>query len=193
MAIASERHLDNSGQGLLKVPGFNGVSLRHIEVKPYFAKGLSWMQTERLTAREIAMLRFMNTVTDKPSWHIDIFDEQIVQGWRKEALNRVLISTRAWEWCQAELRDNAVSYSKTGYVSIFETGSCMRKSDSAVSLNLHTELGNNIAALTAEMSKDWDLESGEQVMNIVDPSLFPLTYGKPLCLCMEGKLTSISV
>ena len=39
-----------------------------------------------LAYREIVMLRVMNELTDKPEWERKVFDDNVVQKWRAEAL-----------------------------------------------------------------------------------------------------------
>jgi hypothetical protein len=39
-----------------------------------------------LPVKELAMLRLMDTLTDKPGWERKVFDEEIAGRWRKEAL-----------------------------------------------------------------------------------------------------------
>ncbi len=42
----------------------------------------SWL----LTVRETAMMVVMDLLTDKPDWHTKVFDEEIAEKWRQEAL-----------------------------------------------------------------------------------------------------------
>jgi hypothetical protein len=46
---------------------------------------LSW-HADAMTVRERNMLEVMNQLTDKDEWEHKIFDEAIVEKWRKEAL-----------------------------------------------------------------------------------------------------------
>jgi hypothetical protein len=43
-------------------------------------------QSEMLLVREIAMMMVMDRLTDKPNWHIKVFDDEIVGRWKIEAL-----------------------------------------------------------------------------------------------------------
>lgn len=42
--------------------------------------------TDPLPVRELAMLSILETLTDKPDWHLKAYDEEIVSRWRTEAL-----------------------------------------------------------------------------------------------------------
>jgi hypothetical protein len=43
-------------------------------------------KSDLLPLREVAMMNFVEKLTDKPDWHEKIFDSLIVSKWRKEAL-----------------------------------------------------------------------------------------------------------
>ncbi|KAK4443131.1 hypothetical protein QBC34DRAFT_362554 [Podospora aff. communis PSN243] len=43
-------------------------------------------QSIMLTVREVAMMMIMERLTDKPDWHVKIFDQAIVDKWTEEAL-----------------------------------------------------------------------------------------------------------
>lgn len=78
----------------LKLPGF-GLPVNHAppSVRRSRSLGLarypdavtSWA-CGNLTLREIAMMGVMNELSDKPDWAKKVFDESIVEKWRKEAL-----------------------------------------------------------------------------------------------------------
>jgi hypothetical protein len=72
--------MDNSGHGPLQVPGFGSIPIDHgLECEDRFAHGIKeWKQVPAVTARELAMVAVMNTLTDKPEWHVNIFNDQIV-------------------------------------------------------------------------------------------------------------------
>jgi hypothetical protein len=38
-----------------------------------------------ITVRELSMLKFMDSITDKPGWRKKVFDKTIVKKWRVEA------------------------------------------------------------------------------------------------------------
>lgn len=66
----------NTGEGRLQVPGFNDVPLCfEFPREDRFAHGFAdWSQNPRLTAREVAMMRFMEAVTEEPGWERQVTD-----------------------------------------------------------------------------------------------------------------------
>ncbi|THX82645.1 hypothetical protein D6D05_03806 [Aureobasidium pullulans] len=178
--------LCNDVNGSLKVPGFSDVPL-DLEIYPQnrFTHGATeWAQWSNLTARELAMLGLMNDLTEEHGWHKNIFDDNLMVDWRMQALSRPLISPKAWDWCLAELQDKALFFEQTGNIVVFNTGAGIVKSD-AVAEMIQTEL-RDAAKL---------LEAGEKaprqqvVLHLVDPSIFPLVYGRTRVLMDSGRVS----
>jgi hypothetical protein len=183
--------MDNTGRGPLQVPGFGGIPIEYVlKCEDRFAHGVEdWTQVPAVTAREFAMVAVMNTLTDKPEWQVNIFDDQIVARWREEAfVTTPLMSEKAWTWCITELRDKAVYFKKNQYIRVLDTGSCICKSDTLVPESLRSEFSSGIAPLLQQQDKNWQPESDEQVLNLVQPSLFPLVYGRTLVLEEGGQV-----
>jgi hypothetical protein len=190
-ASINEADMDNSGRGPLRVPGFGGIPIHYVlPGEKRFAHGVDdWEQVPIITARELATVAVMNTLTDKPEWQIKIFDDQIVDGWRKEAFATTpLMSEKAWTWCVAELRDKAIYFEQNQYLRVLDTGSCICKSDTLVPESLESEFKSGIAPLLEQVAKDMQPESDAQVLDLVHPSLFPLVYGRSLVLGDGGKV-----
>lgn len=187
MEIHTTIPLDNSGRGPLRVPGFNGIPI-HYELKSEdrFAHGeREWRQTPGVTAREQAMVGLMNTLTDKPGWHVDIFNDEVVDKWRVKAFETIpLMSENAWSWCLTELRDKAVYFGETQHVRILDTGSCVCKADNSGLKSLAASIRSAATPLLEyhQKNEDWQPTSENLTFNLVDPSLFPLIYGKSLVL-----------
>lgn len=124
--------LDNSGRGPLLVPGFAGIPI-HAELKGEnrFTHGSrEWRQTPTVTGREHVMVTVMNRLTDKPEWHVGIFDDGTVAAWAEEVFASTrLMSEKAWKWCLDELRDKAAEFREKQHVRVLDTGSCVCKSD----------------------------------------------------------------
>ncbi|KAH8662507.1 hypothetical protein BX600DRAFT_466486 [Xylariales sp. PMI_506] len=179
---------DNSGRGPLQVPGIGFPVDISVNDEPHFSHGANdFKQEPRLTAREVSMLRLMNALTDKPSWHTKVFDEDVVAKWKAEALGMPLVSEKVWEWCLEEMRDKARDFEKTSRVLTLDAASRVCKADGLVD---EATRQNLIAAVQPLLScpdgaKDWHPNSNEQVLNLVHPSLFPLVYGRSPVL-MEG-------
>lgn len=74
-----------------KYPGWN-LDLRWFDQQqePMFPTGIHYncwgADSEMLTVGEVAMMLVMDRLTDKPDWHIKVFDDEIAQKWRQEAL-----------------------------------------------------------------------------------------------------------
>ncbi|KFY49141.1 hypothetical protein V495_00697 [Pseudogymnoascus sp. VKM F-4514 (FW-929)] len=193
--MATEYRMDNSGRRPLCVPGFGGISIYHeLGVDERFADVVTgWEQKPALTAPEMAMLQLMSDLTDKSGWNVDVFDETVVAKWREETfkaqearaqeedLKMRVISERAWDWCILELRDKALVFDENRFVRVFDAGSAVCKSDVLVSESARLKLMDGIAPLLKRPFSDRNKETP------VDPSLFPLAYGKTSILT-EGQV-----
>ncbi|KAG9661503.1 hypothetical protein KCU64_g2514, partial [Aureobasidium melanogenum] len=178
--------LCNDGHGSLKVPGFSDVPL-DLEFYPQnrFTHGATeWAQWPNLTARELAMLGLINDLTEEHGWHENIFDDNLMVDWRMQALSRPLVSPKAWDWCLAELRDKVPYFEQTGNIVVFNTGAGIVKSD-AVAEMIQTELRDAAELVEA----DEKATRQQAVLNLVDPSLFPLVYGRTRVLMDSGRVS----
>lgn len=184
--------LHNNGDCPLSVPGFRDLPI-YLELGggERFAHGSNDNNSpDNLTARELAMMRILDSITDKHDWHITVFDDDIVAKWCSEALRMPLISPRAWDWCLLELRDKAAFFQKTGRILVFNTSSGICKSDTLVAPELRAELKENVAPLLAlpDAKKDWHPTFDQQVLDLVHASLFPLVYGRSMVLMDGGEV-----
>lgn len=80
----------NDDSHRLKLPGF-GSRLTQVpeHVVNFFMHALweaSCFESTGLKLREVRMMEFMNQITDKPEWERKVFDEEIVNRWREEAM-----------------------------------------------------------------------------------------------------------
>lgn len=178
----------NGSAGSLRVPGF-GYPV-NIERKPdeRFAHGaIDWAQP-RLTAREIAMLHLMDSITDRLGWDTVIANDDlaVLIDWRNEALKLPEISPLAWEWCLEELRDKAVTFRGTACVNVLDSASRICKSDSRISPALLEQLQTRAAPLL----DNCPITNGnDRAVRIpVDPSLFPLVYRRTNVLSDGGEV-----
>lgn len=110
------------------------------------------------------MLRLMNTITDRPQWHVDLLHNPVmVATWAEEAFsNDPLISHATWDWCLAELRDKAAFYDRSKVIHVLDSASRICKSDHAIPPPLAEKLAAELGSLP----------------HLVDPDMFPLVYGK---------------
>ncbi|KAI9689597.1 MAG: hypothetical protein M1822_010249 [Bathelium mastoideum] len=174
---------NNDGIEVLSVPGFGlDIDFELDEDDPNrLQHGIDDCHSQRMTIREVAMLQFMDAITDKPNWDTKIFDDNILTKWRDEAGAQLngLISTKAFDWCVTELEDNAATFQKNQFVKTLESGTRCVKSDTIIPSALRNELRRAVQPLLAvsDRAKDWHPNSNEQVLNLVHPSLYPLVYG----------------
>ncbi|OOG00128.1 hypothetical protein ASPCADRAFT_139307 [Aspergillus carbonarius ITEM 5010] len=184
--------LDNRGHGPLRVPGFGDIPIEY-ELPPpaRFAHGIcEWRQAPAVTARELAMVAVMNNLTDHPDWHVDIFHDEVVARWRKEAFDTTpLMSEKTWDWCMKELRDKAVYFREHHHIRVLDTGSCVCKSDTPTLRSLGAAFRGAVPPLLRQQEQQPGLDrKANQRFSIVDPLLFPLVYGKSLVLANGGQV-----
>ncbi|CAK7237879.1 hypothetical protein SBRCBS47491_010188, partial [Sporothrix bragantina] len=146
---------DNSGHGLLRVPGCGYSVVAERAVEHRFAHGFHDWAQDRVTEREVHMLRFMNYVTDQPDWYDAVLHNEggTFRRWELEAVAMwPLLSPRALAWCRAELRDKAERFSTTegGLVTVFNAGARVCKADGL----LAPELVGRLAAYVEALAQD---------------------------------------
>ncbi|KLJ06216.1 hypothetical protein EMPG_10365 [Blastomyces silverae] len=132
-----------------------------------------------LTTRENTMVQIMNEITDKPNWNVKVSDDTIMEKWRKEMLTgNYGFSEAMAKWVIDELRYKTRIYHEYGLVDVFNGG--VVKSDTAIPGSINQELRNGVSKLedAPENLKDYHPSTNEQVLNLVNPSLFPLVYGR---------------
>lgn len=177
---------DNTGHHQLLVPGFGGMRVPiERSAAERFAHGFGDWSQSRLTAREIAMLQLMNTITDRPNWNVDIHDPAVVAHWASEAFASELISPAAWDWCVAELRDKALYHDKFHLTHVFDSASRICKSDHLISEELLHKLAEEVEALASapEFLHQYDgaqhgRSEDETQVALVDPDMFSLAFGE---------------
>ncbi|KAI0536264.1 hypothetical protein GGR58DRAFT_475769 [Xylaria digitata] len=182
------------GATRLELPGF-GKPLDAVSITPgakYCLHAL-WssfrFESVGLKLREVRMMEFMNQITDKPEWECKVFDEEIVNNWRKEAMGPqaqemnldgdVYMSEKMFDNCIKELRDKVKEYKDTGLISILDAEIEVVKSDSVIPSSLAAQLKTAVKPLedVPEHHKDWHPESENKVLDLLHPSLFPMVYG----------------
>ncbi|KAL4932551.1 DUF4246 domain-containing protein [Aspergillus undulatus] len=175
MAEIIQTPLDNKTSPL-KVPGLHGLPINVLLSRDQFATGTNDWHAPILTARELAILDLINTITDRPGWHRAIFDQQVTARWREDAVaSSSLINDKTWDWCLQELQDKARQFDRDGRLVVFNTSSGVCKSDTAISSDLKSQLSDSVDLLSHQAIRQ---KSESAVVNLVDPSLFPLVYGR---------------
>ncbi|KAK0752805.1 hypothetical protein B0T18DRAFT_395420 [Schizothecium vesticola] len=182
---------DNSGRAPLLIPGA-GMPLYVEAAHPADGHGRfahaydsSDYWPMRATAREIAMLRCMEKMTDKSNWQHDVFSDEIVSVWKDEAKKADWkISNKAWAWCVAELRDKARRFVDTGRTIVLDYGwGAVCKVDLGEEL---PELLKKAVDEVVEREPRKGRPHPDGVAHIVDPHLAPLVYDQTRVLVGGG-------
>ncbi|KZF21064.1 hypothetical protein L228DRAFT_248827 [Xylona heveae TC161] len=131
-----------------------------------------------LTLREITMLQIMNEVTDKPEWNRKVFDKDICNKWRAEALGGGQVTEKMMDWVIAEIQYKVKAYEENGMITAYNDD--IVKSDTSVEESIKNSLKKAVAFLenVPDPYKDYHPGSNDQVLDLVHPSLFPLVYGR---------------
>ncbi|RAH47137.1 uncharacterized protein BO95DRAFT_441568 [Aspergillus brunneoviolaceus CBS 621.78] len=188
--------MDNSGDGPLQVPGFNGVPLYYeLPRGSRFAHGIAdWRQSPQLTLREVCMLQFMSYVTEQPDWENKCDDPDTLEIWREKADSAFDLDQPCWDWCRKELQDKAADFKRKGHVAVFDADSRVIKAEVDASLlaDLRTAMEPLFSSTEKPDSEDKEalVEAGVQgpIRHVVDPSMYPLVYGRTRVLINGGKV-----
>ncbi|KAM0460202.1 hypothetical protein ACHAPV_004991 [Trichoderma viride] len=181
----------NKEMSHLKIPGL-GLPLRYMPPSdqrfPVLigAEGYDW-KAATLLIREVCMLKFVEEITNKAQWWEKVFNPQIAEKWKQEALEM------NWK----EYRDYAdftpAMADASGLIPIFDYSSCVIKSDSLVPESLRNALRSEAAKLenVPDEEKDWHPGTTRKVLDLVHPSLWPFIYGRtPVLLDKRINLTN---
>ncbi|KAF3398054.1 hypothetical protein F1880_005779 [Penicillium rolfsii] len=174
----------NNKTNPIKVPGLGKIPVNVLLSHDQFATGTNEWTSHILTAKELAMLDLINKITDRSNWNRSIFDQQVIAQWREDALSSSsLINDKTWDWCLLELQDKARQFDQDGRLVVFNTSSGVCKSDTAISYELGIKLSNSVDLLSHQAIPD---NPDSPLANLVDPSLFPLVYGRTEVLVGGG-------
>ncbi|EEU41574.1 uncharacterized protein NECHADRAFT_54318 [Fusarium vanettenii 77-13-4] len=164
-------------------------------------------ESEMLLVREVAMMIVMDRLTDKPDWHIKVFDDTITEKWIEEGLalpvrplyNEIardgkpieddafyavvldtILDRGCLEYCIKELRAKAEFFLKSDLIPTLDASSTVVKSDSLIDNSLHDSLRAAFVKLIEEQkhNPDWHPLTKGKVLDLVHPSLYPLVYGR---------------
>ncbi|ERS95740.1 hypothetical protein HMPREF1624_07815 [Sporothrix schenckii ATCC 58251] len=158
MRIGFDGHV---GHGPLRVPGCGYPVIAERAVEQRFAHGFHDWAQDRVTEREVHMLRYMNYVTDQPGWHDAVLHDKTdadgLARWEREAVAKwPLLSPRALAWCRAELRDKAKQFAATGggLVTVFNAGARVCKADGLLAPALLRRLAAHVEALAHDHDQE---------------------------------------
>ncbi|KAI0466334.1 hypothetical protein F4859DRAFT_507430 [Xylaria cf. heliscus] len=182
--------MTNESLRRLELPGF-GMPLTQLPELggKYFMHALweGWrFESVGLKLREVRMMEFMNQVTDKPEWERKVFDEEIVNRWRAEAMGQeadldgdVYMTDKMFDNCIKELRGKVQEYKDTKLISILDAEVEVVKSDSVIPQSLVELLKAAARPLedVPDHRKDWHPGTDHKVLDLLHPSLFPMVYG----------------
>nr|KAJ3418002.1 hypothetical protein HK105_000492 [Polyrhizophydium stewartii] len=151
-----------------------------------FEYGYGWtLEAKPRTLVEVPFVALMTAILSKPSWWTKIGDTTIADKWRAEAAAKG-ISAEAINLALEEtafLATHGVR-SVLGVTMTAVHGAVERTvvSDDAVAGDLRAALVALAGALedVPEHKKDWHPGTGNQVLDLVHPSLFCLVYGRTL-------------
>jgi hypothetical protein len=81
-------------------------------------------ESAMILVREVAMMLVMDRLTDKPNWHVKVFDDEIAEKWKTEALawpdedlwHRIANIDHSWRW-SPKMPPNILSKESLDYVS----------------------------------------------------------------------------
>ncbi|KAF2400817.1 hypothetical protein EJ06DRAFT_556315 [Trichodelitschia bisporula] len=125
------------------------------------------------------MLKIIERFTNEPEWRAKVFDETAVAQWKTVTLARKAfrnISDKAFDFCIAELCDKAGKNVDIDSVAVLDTELAVIKSDDLISEELRQELIEGVKVL--ENYEEWRPSPSNMVLDLVDPSLYSLMYGR---------------
>ncbi|KAJ2964525.1 hypothetical protein NQ176_g10790 [Zarea fungicola] len=145
----------------------------------------SW-QAATLLIRELCILRVIEELTNKPEWWLKVNDDEIAKKWRQEALGMdykailgpwAIVTPAMADAIIDELRAKAALYHKTGLIPVMDYSACAIKSDNLMPDDLVQRLKAAIAPFenVPDEAKDWHPGSDGKVLDLVHPSLWPLS------------------
>ncbi|WYZ40016.1 hypothetical protein EsH8_IV_000357 [Colletotrichum jinshuiense] len=185
--LANDFHAYDDGElGPLIRPGF-GMVVNAMPENMFPSAVVDW-QASTLTWAEAAILWFIDQITNKPDWHVKVFNNEIVSKWKAEVLavdwpavglQFAYFDDDMFEFSLGELRDKAELFKATGLIPVFDASAAVIKSDNAIPPEVKAELKRGVAPLedVPEHEKDWHPGSDGKVLDLVHPSLWPLVYG----------------
>ncbi|KAH7163348.1 hypothetical protein B0J13DRAFT_591919 [Dactylonectria estremocensis] len=177
-----------SRDGPILLPGY-GLPLDHRAGDTFpaliSASGVDWRAATLLTC-EICMLKFIEHITNQPEWWIKVNNDKFSEEWRNVALKthwiessmHDIMTEKMADACIVELQKKAEIYEKTDIIPVMDYSACVIKSDTLVPRDLRDSLRSAVTSLESVQAdrKDWRRSSDGILLDLVDPSLWPLRY-----------------
>ncbi|KAJ3455834.1 hypothetical protein MRS44_017316 [Fusarium solani] len=171
----SKDHTQNASTAKTKYPGL-GLDIRHDDSNDrdvIYPIGTHFncygSESEMLLVREVAMMMVMESITDKPDWHVKVFDPEIANKWKAEALAlpvdamykeiaegritwpneafagqapkpKSILDEACLDYCIKELRAKAEYFKRSGLVPTLDASATVVKSDIMIDEKLKREL-----------------------------------------------------
>ncbi|KAF7622464.1 hypothetical protein F9C07_8482 [Aspergillus flavus] len=180
----------------VKLPGFGFPLDYHNEFIQIYHLHILQQEDVQLiekwcTYREILIMRVMNDITDEPEWNRKVFDEAISAKWRSKIVaSDKDITPNMIDWIIDEVKWKVDHYLATGHVVVFDPG--VVRSDIAISEELENALRDGVRKLEDILTeKDYHPGSGDRVVDLVHPSLFPVVFGRTRAI--SDSLINLSV
>ncbi|KAJ5336716.1 hypothetical protein MYU51_005805 [Penicillium brevicompactum] len=132
-----------------------------------------------LTLREIAMVDYMEDITDIPEWWKKVFDPTIQEEWKRAAVNGDRdITLNMAQWVIEELQFKAMIYETTQVVALYNGD--VTKSDTNFPDSLMNSLKTHIKTLEfdQEILKFYHPGPLAKQRDFIAMALYPLVYGK---------------
>ncbi|RMJ09339.1 hypothetical protein CDV36_011035 [Fusarium kuroshium] len=173
------------------LPGHGLPLTRHTSVfgphTPYLHGVYGGWNAPTLMNREVCMLKFVEDTTNESEWWLKVREPENVLQWKRQVLE--LPWAEYWphadfteamaDACLAELAKKANLFEETGMVPVMDYAAYVIKSDTLLTQTLKDELKVAVEPLESfqRSQKDWQPDTDGKVLNVVDPSLYPLLYG----------------
>ncbi|KAF3920233.1 hypothetical protein AA313_de0207266 [Arthrobotrys entomopaga] len=153
--------------------------------------------TTALSYHDSCLRRFSSTIRNKPNWTDKVTDRKLMAKWIREAAIQdargfcqehyivPIWDSKDIEFIHSELVDGYKPYVE----KLREGGSCIEpdidavwRADELIDEELRNELINAVATLEniPDEQKDWHPGSGNQVLDLVHPSLWPVIYDRSI-------------
>ncbi|KAF2744937.1 hypothetical protein M011DRAFT_153165 [Sporormia fimetaria CBS 119925] len=115
----------------------------------------------------------------KQRWKKGEIEFEDDDGWVDSEIQGVM-SEAAFEFCIQELRAKAKYFERTGIIPTLDASASAAKSDTVVSSSLQQALRNAYYRLQEDQASFPDLHhrASERVQDLVNPSMYPLVYGR---------------
>ncbi|KAJ4322123.1 hypothetical protein N0V84_004958 [Fusarium piperis] len=193
----SRDHTQNAHTAKNKYPGL-GLDIRHDDSNDrdvIYPIGVHYncygSESDMLFVREVAMMMVMESIMDKPDWHVKVFDAEIANKWKVEALAlpvdavykeiaeeriawhdgafagqaptpKIILDEACVDYCIKELRAKAEYFKRSGLVPTLDASATAVKSDILIDEELKQELRNAFQKLKEEQKASPDWHPGTE-------------------------------